>query len=68
MKKIFTFFFILTIASCSSKEVVIEEISFLFENSNAQPNLVSNDGSLSLSWISSYNEDNASLNLRIQRW
>jgi len=63
MKKIFTFFFILTIASCSSKEVVIEEISFLFENSNAQPNLVSNDGSLSLSWISSYNEDNASLNL-----
>ena len=63
MKKILAFFTILTIISCSSKDVIIEEISFLFENSNAQPNLVSNDGSLSLSWISSNDEDNASLNI-----
>lgn len=62
MKKIFVFLTFLIIVSCSSKEVVIEEISFLFENSNAQPSLVSNDGSLSLSWISSSDENNASLN------
>ena len=61
MKKIFAFLTFLIIVSCSSKEVVIEEIPFLFENSNAQPSLVSNDGSLSLSWISSSDENNASL-------
>ena len=61
MKKIFALFTIITIISCSSKEVTIEEISFLFDNNNAQPNLVSNDGALSLSWISSNDEDNLNL-------
>ena len=63
MKKIFALFTIITIISCSSKEVTIEEISFLFDNNNAQPNLVSNDGALSLSWISSNDEDNTSLHI-----
>jgi hypothetical protein len=48
--------------SCSKKEIYIQEIPFSYENSNAQPNLVSSDGSLSLSWISSKEENEASLN------
>jgi len=48
--------------SCSTKEVFIQEIPFFYENSNAQPNLVSSNGSLSLSWISSKEENKASLN------
>ena len=52
----------LMIVSCASKDIVIEEIPFLYENSNAQPSLVSKNGSLSLSWISSNGEKNAALN------
>ena len=37
MKKFIVIFSFLTIVSCTSKEVVIEEIPFLYENSNAQP-------------------------------
>jgi hypothetical protein len=48
--------------SCSKKEIYIQEIPFSYENSNAQPNLVSSYGSLSLSWISSKEENEASLN------
>jgi len=48
--------------SCSTKEVYIQEIPFFYENSNAQPNLVSSNGSLTLSWISSKEENKASLN------
>ena len=48
--------------SCSTKEVYIQEIPFFYENSNAQPNLVSSNGSLSLSWISSKEENKATLN------
>ena len=62
MKK-FTFFFsLLATMSCSTKEVYIQEIPFFYENSNAQPNLVSSNGSLTLSWISSKEENKASLN------
>ena len=52
----------LMIVSCASKDIAIEEIPFLYENSNAQPSLVSKNGSLSLSWISSNGEKNAALN------
>jgi hypothetical protein len=62
MKKFIIIFSFLTIISCTTKDVLIEEISFLYENSNAQPSLVSSNGSLSLSWISSKEEKNASLN------
>ena len=62
MKKFIAIFSFLTIVSCTSKEVVIEEIPFLYENSNAQPSLVSKNGSLSLSWISSTKEKKVVLN------
>ena len=62
MKKFIVIFSFLTIVSCTSKEVVIEEIPFLYENSNAQPSLVSKNGSLSLSWISSTKDKEVALN------
>ena len=55
---------LLILFSCTSKDVIIEEISFLYDNNNAQPSLVSNNGSLSLTWISSDKDTNASLNFR----
>jgi len=62
MKKFIFFLSFLVSISCSKKEIYIQEIPFSYENSNAQPNLVSSDGSLSLSWISSKEENEASLN------
>ena len=64
MKKFAIILFLLILFSCTSKDVIIEEISFLYDNSNAQPSLVSNNGSLSLTWISTDEEMNASLNFR----
>jgi len=63
MKRVIIFFTFLTIISCTSKEVIIEEIPFLHENSNAQPSLVYNNSSLSLSWVSSNGQKEAYLNL-----
>ena len=62
MKKFIFFFSLLATMSCSTKEVYIQEIPFFYDNSNAQPNLVSYNGSLSLSWISSKEENKAFLN------
>ena len=64
MKKFAIILSLLILFSCTSKDVIIEEISFLYDNSNAQPSLVSNNGSLSLTWISTDEEMNASLNFR----
>ena len=50
--------------SCTSNDIEIEEISFLYDNSNAQPSLVASNGSLSLTWISSDEDMNVSLNFR----
>ena len=61
MKKFIIIFTLLTIFSCTTKKVFIEEIPFLYGDNNAQPNLVSSNGTLSLSWISSKNENRASL-------
>jgi len=61
MKKFTIILSFLSVFSCTSKDIIIEEISFLHDNSNAQPSLVSKNGSLSLTWISS-NEDKAALN------
>ena len=55
---------LLTVFSCTSNDIKIEEISFLYDNSNAQPSLVSNNGSVSLTWISSDDDMNANLNFR----
>ena len=71
MKKFIIIFYFLTTISCSTKEVDIQEIPIFYENSNAQPNLVSSNGSLSLSWISSKEENKASLNYsqyKEERW
>ena len=62
MKRLIIIISFLSIFSCTSKDVNIEEISFLHDNSNAQPSLVSNDGSLSLTWISSNEDEKATLN------
>ena len=63
MKRFIIIFTLLTIFSCTSEGVTIEEISFLHENSNAQPSLVSWNSSLSLSWVSFNEQKKASLNL-----
>ena len=62
MKKSILVFSLLGILSCTSKDILIEDISFVYDNSNAQPSLVSNNGSLSLTWISSDEDMNAELN------
>ena len=64
MKKSILIFSLLGLLSCTSKEIPIEEISFLYDKSNAQPSLVSNNGILSLTWISSDKDMNAELNFR----
>ena len=64
MKKWTLYLLLLFILSCSSKDAVIQEISFLYDKSNAQPSLVSNNGNLSLTWISSDQDMNANLNFR----
>ena len=62
MKRSIIFLLFLTISACTSREIVIEKIPFLDENNNAQPSLVSSVGSLSLSWISSDDNEKSSLN------
>ena len=62
MKKFTIILSFLTIFSCTSKDFVIKEIPFLHDNSNAQPSLISNDGFLSLSWISSNEGEKSTLN------
>ena len=64
MKKWTLYLLLLFIFSCSSKDVVIEEVSFLYDKSNAQPSLVSTNSDLSLTWISSDQDMNANLNFR----
>ena len=61
MKKVNLLFCILTLISCTTKEIFIEDIPLSYHNNNAQPNLVSYNGTLSLSWISSEQDNNASL-------
>ena len=64
MKKFTIILSLLILFSCTSKDIIIEEISFLYDNNNAQPSLVSSNESLSLTWISSDKDMNASLNFR----
>ena len=64
MKKFAIILSLLILFSCTSKDIIIEEISFLYDNNNAQPSLVSSNESLSLTWISSDKDMNASLNFR----
>ena len=64
MKKFIIALLLFSLFSCNSNDVTIEEISFLYDNNNAQPSLVSDNGNLSLTWISSDKDMNASLNFR----
>ncbi len=53
MKKLSIVFILAFFISCTSKEVVIENVPFLYGENNGQPNLISSENSLTLSWISS---------------
>ena len=64
MKKISIALSLVSLFACNFNDIEIEEISFLHENNNAQPSLVSNNGKLSLTWISTDEDMNASLNFR----
>ena len=59
-RSVFILFFLVTI-SCSKKEFKVEGIQFPYGYNNAQPNLVSKDGNLTLSWISSVENQEAVL-------
>ena len=61
MNKFFVIAIIFSIISCARNDINIENIPFSFGNNNAQPNLVSSNGTLSLSWISSQNENESVL-------
>lgn len=61
MNKFFVIVIIFSIISCARNDINIENIPFSFGNNNAQPNLVSSNGTLSLSWISSQNENESVL-------
>ncbi len=52
---------VLAMFSCSKKELVITEIPFEFGIDNAEPNLVEQDGKLSLSWVNSIRGEKATL-------
>ena len=62
MKNFSLFLFFIIVFSCTTKDTLVEEIPFSYGKSNAQPSLVSKNGSLSLSWISSNEKKEAILN------
>ena len=62
MKINIVFLLFLIISACTSREILIEKMPFWHENNNAQPSLVSNNGTLSLTWISSGEHEKAYLN------
>ncbi|MFT4576779.1 MAG: hypothetical protein ACI9SI_001713 [Polaribacter sp.] len=61
MKKISLLILVIALASCSKKELVITEIPFEFGINNAEPNLVAQDGKVSLSWVNSIRGEEATL-------
>ena len=61
MNRVVLLVLFLFLASCARKDFVVEEIQFSFGKNNAQPNLVSDGDNLTLSWISSEEEQEAIL-------
>ena len=61
MKNFIVLIFMIILISCSKQEVIIENIQFSFGENNVAPNLVSKDGNLTLSWISSEEDQEAVL-------
>ena len=61
MKNFIVLIFMIVLISCSKQEVIIENIQFSFGENNVAPNLVSKEGNLTLSWISSEEDQEAVL-------
>lgn len=61
MKKIIRILVLGILISCSNNDIEIKEISFEYGENNAQPNLFSSHDGLLLSWISSKENNQASL-------
>jgi hypothetical protein len=61
MKKLSILILAIVLASCSKNPLIISEISFEFGINNAEPNLVTQDGKLSLSWVNSIRGKEATL-------
>jgi len=62
MKKVILVFCIVSVfIGCQKKELVITDIPFEFGINNAEPNLVAQDGKLSLSWVNSIRGKEATL-------
>ena len=62
---------LLSLISCNKNDIYIEDIPFNYGSNNAQPNLVSTNGTLSMSWISSLEENESILyfsNYKDNRW
>lgn len=61
MKKFTLLISLILVVSCAEKEIVIKTIPFEFGENNAEPNLVSQHGKLTLSWVSSVKGEKATL-------
>ena len=61
MKRISVLLVFVFLISCSEKEFNVSEVSLNFGINNAEPNLVAQDGDLSLSWINSERGKEATL-------
>lgn len=61
MKKLSLLILVVVLASCTKKELVVTEIPFEFGINNAEPNLVAQDGKVSLSWVNSTRGEEATL-------
>ncbi|ARV05379.1 sialidase [Polaribacter sp. SA4-10] len=61
MKNFSVLVLVLLIISCAKKEIIVSEIPFEFGINNAEPNLVEQDGMLSLSWVNSIRGEKATL-------
>ena len=61
MKNFIVLIFMIILISCSKQEVIIENIQFSFGENNVAPNLVAKEGNLTLSWISSEEDQEAVL-------
>ena len=71
MKGLKTLLLTIILIGCNQKEPLIQEVIFDYGENNAEPNLVSNQGELSLSWIQSIKRKKATLfysNFKNQKW
>jgi hypothetical protein len=70
-KNVFIISILMLFIACEKKEVSISEIPFEFGINNAEPNLVAENGKLSMSWIQSVRGEEATLfysQLENEKW